>query len=187
MEQEHNEEQGLRRWPDLFKRIVPSVYYFLTALCVGTILLFLLTVFYRPCRVDGVSMVPTLQHGDLLILSCQDSVLQRGEIVAISREGEPPLIKRVIAVGGDTVRIDQHSGKVYVNGAEWEEPYLNVTTPCIELKGEVTVPAGHLFVMGDNRAVSHDSRYEDIGFVDADDVIGTATYRLLPFSEKGAL
>ncbi len=188
MEQEkEQQEQELRRLPALLRRMVPGAYYFLTALCVGTILLFLVTVFYRPCRVDGVSMVPTLQNGEVLILSCQDGVLRRGEIVAIRREGEAPLIKRVIAMGGDTVRIDQHTGTVFVNGVPAEESYLNCETPCIDLKGEVTVPSGHLFVMGDNRPVSHDSRYEEIGFVDVDEVIGTAVYRLLPLSKKGGL
>ena len=96
-----------------------------------------------------------------------------------------PLIKRVIAVGGDTLSIED--GQVYLNGELLSEPYLNQTTPAFELSGTVTVPEGHVFVMGDNRWDSHDSRWNDIGFVEVGDIVGKVFWRIWPLSSFGAV
>lgn len=177
----------LKRRLKAVRRTLPSVYYVVSCLCVFTAVLALLTAFYRPCAVQGDSMVPTLQSGDRLLLSCGNTEPQYGDIIAVRREGKTPLIKRVIAVEGDTLRIDEFSGEVYLNGKLLEEPYIKSSTPQKELLGEVTVPAGMLFVMGDNRVVSHDSRYNDIGFVAVEDMIGTAVFRFYPFSRIGGV
>ncbi len=169
------------------RRLLPGAYYVLSCLCVFTVLLVLFSVFFRPCTVEGSSMVSTLQSGDRLLLNCWDREVEYGDIIAIRREKAMPLIKRVIAKEGDTLYIDALSGGVYRNGELLNEPYVTETTPCKDLKGEVTIPKGCLFVMGDNRSDSHDSRYEDIGMVSAADVIGTAVLRFYPLSEMGGV
>ena len=132
---------------------------------------------FRTVGVDGTSMVPTLRSEDRLILTHMFYRPERGDIVVISRaeEGKTPLIKRVIAVEGDTVEITQNK-EVILNGKVLDEPYLNVSTPPKGCIGAVTVPKGHIFVLGDNRAVSWDSR--DIGPVPVSLVMGKATFRL---------
>ena len=94
------------------------------------------------------------------------------------------LIKRVIAKGGDTIAIAD--GKVYRNGEALDEPYIKdgYTNGGID---ETTVPEGTLFLMGDNRVVSIDSRSPEVGFVDEDLVIGKAVVRLFPFDEFGSI
>lgn len=177
----------IKRGAKAVHRLLPGAYYMLWCLCVFTVILALFSVFFRPCTVEGSSMVPTLQNGDRLMLNCLDREVEYGDIIAIRREKEMPLIKRVIAKEGDTLYIDALSGGVYRNGKLVDEPYLTEITPCKDLEGEVTIPQGCLFVMGDNRSDSHDSRYEDIGMVSAADVIGTAVFRFYPLSEIGGV
>lgn len=162
---------------------------------------------FRVVGVDGESMQMTLMNQDRLLLTSGYEQVTRGDIVVISRELKPetpaedgeepsdggltrsvmlePLIKRVIAVGGDTLSIED--GQVYLNGEVLSEPYLNQTTPAFELSGTVTVPEGHVFVMGDNRWDSHDSRWNDIGFVEVGDIVGKVFWRIWPLSSFGAV
>lgn len=175
-----------KQWRAL-RQHMAGVYYGVSCLCVLTAIFVTVTAFVRPCVVKGYSMVPTLQDGDYLLLSCMNYEPTVGDIVAIRREEAEPLIKRVIAVAGDVLSIDRVSGAVCRNGEVLEESYISGSTPPVQLLGEVTVPEGSLFVMGDNRGNSHDSRYADIGFVAVDAVIGKARYRLYPFSERGEL
>lgn len=142
----------------------------------------------RTVGVDGDSMNNTLLNGDRLLLSSYPYTPERGDIVVINRENDEPLIKRVIAVGGDTLDIDAESGKVILNGKELEEPYLDVTyTPRAHFSGEVVVPDDCIFVMGDNRTGSHDSRYNDIGFVKVSNVMGKALWRVAPIHSFGSI
>ncbi len=170
----------------VLRRFLPSVYYVLSCLCVFTAVMALFISFYRPCVVHGTSMSPTLQGGDQVLLSCKSNP-DRGDIVAVRREDEVPLIKRVIAVEGDTVYIHPQDGTVLVNGVVLEEPYIQGSTPQKELLGEITVPKGKLFVLGDNRATSHDSRYQDIGLISLEDIVGIAVFRFAPLSKFGGL
>lgn len=164
--------------------------------CVALVYCFL----FRVVGVDGESMQMTLMDQDRLLLTSGYEQVTRGDIVVISRELKPditaadgggrtvmlePLIKRVIAVGGDTLSIED--GQVYLNGELLSEPYLNQTTPAFELTGTVTVPEGHVFVMGDNRWDSHDSRWNDIGFVEVGDIVGKVFWRIWPLSSFGAV
>ncbi len=176
----------IKRWR-AWQRHAAGMYYCVSCLCILTVLLAAVITVARPCVVQGRSMVPTLQNGDYLLLSCLNYEPAVGDIVAVTRENNTPLIKRVIAVEGDTLRIDRATGTVFRNGVALEEPYIAGSTAPVQLSGEVTVPRGMLFVMGDNRGESHDSRYQDIGFVSAEAVIGKAQYRLYPFSESGRL
>lgn len=143
----------------------------------------------RTVGVDGDSMNYTLLHGDKLLLSSYPTYIpERGDIVVIYRDNDEPLIKRVIAVEGDTLDIDPHTGEVILNGEVLEEPYLEFEfTPRVQFSGEVVVPDGCIFVVGDNRPSSHDSRYDDIGFVEVSEVMGKALLRVAPLERFGSI
>ena len=100
-----------------------------------------------------------------------------------------PIVKRVIAVGGQTVDIDYQTGTVYVDGEALDEPYLNepMEEPWYEDLTSVTVPEGSVFVMGDNRNHSNDSRDVTLGTVDERYVLGRAVCVLLPFQNFGMI
>ncbi len=157
----------------------------------------------RLCRVDGDSMKETLHHGELLITTSIGTP-DRGDIVVFHQttNGDSvgfnePLVKRVIAKGGDTVCIDYTTSTVYINGEELNEPYAVLISPngiydprsvpdygYQPLSGifEVTVPDGCYFVMGDNRNHSSDSRTAQIGFVDGRRILGRVVLRTKPFT-----
>ncbi|MBQ6444769.1 MAG: signal peptidase I [Clostridia bacterium] len=133
----------------------------------------ILTFLFRVVTVDGHSMVPNLQHGDRLILTDVTTHYERGEIVVISRADDDPLVKRVIAVAGDT--IDFQNGSVYLNGVLLDEPYIDQETYDVSPGPPdfpLTVPNGYVFVMGDNRGNSLDSRSYEVGLVDTHRILG---------------
>lgn len=139
----------------------------------------ILVFLFRVVTVDGRSMVPTLQDGDRLILTDVTTRYKHGEIVVISRADDDPLVKRVIAVGGDT--IDLRDGKVYLNGEELDEPYIDQETYDISPEPPdfpLTVPPGYVFVMGDNRGNSLDSRSIQVGLVDTHRILGKVVIHL---------
>ena len=151
------------------------------------IVVFLVFAFvFRILGVDGDSMFPTLRDGDWVAVSGITTSVDRGDIVVVTQpwERNVPIIKRVIAVGGDTVYIDFESNRVYVNGVELNEPYINEPT---RISGDVefplTVDEGKIFVMGDNRNISLDSRSSKIGLIDENYILGKALIRLYPMSE----
>lgn len=156
------------------------------------IIFVLFTFVFRPASVVGESMLPTLQNGDWLITVPQKEY-EYGDIVVFTpdenmtnHEGEPqngePYIKRVIATPGDRVEINFVSGQVIVNGETLDEPYiLALTKEAGDVTYPVVVPEGKLFVMGDNRNNSRDSRTSGVGFVDEETVLGKAIFRVLPF------
>lgn len=145
----------------------------------------LFTFVVRLIGVEGHSMLPTLQHGDrLLVLS---SLLyhdyQYKDIVILRKQtfDDKPIVKRVIATEGQTVDIDFHAGIVYVDGLALDEPYINELTYAEEGTAfPLTVPKGSIFVMGDNRNHSSDSRHSRLGTVDTRYVIGRAMFLLFP-------
>ena len=150
----------------------------------------LFTFVVRLIGVDGHSMVPTLQDGDrLLVLNALwDSDYAYGDIVVLRKESfmEEPIVKRVIATEGQTVDIDFASGSVYVDGELLEEDYINEPTYVEEgTQFPLTVPEGSIFVMGDNRNHSSDSRSSDLGTVDTRYVIGKAVFLLFPGADEG--
>lgn len=145
------------------------------------------TFAFRLVGVDGESMTNTLQHGDWL-LTHSKTEYEQGDIVVITQDNyfQEPLIKRVIAVGGQTVDIDYATATVYVDGIALDEPY--VKEGYLIQKGEYrefpyTVPEGHLFCMGDNRNGSSDSRSALVGPVDERQILGKAFIRILPFGD----
>lgn len=155
--------------------------------------------------VDGNSMTPTLENGDRLIIRSLGYSPENGDIVVInnkeahliSDDGKVVrtdginmiIVKRVIAVGGQTVDIDFESGSVFVDGNLLDEKYISEPTTRDEFAFEypLTVPEGYIFVMGDNRNISKDSRHPDIGLVDEKSIIGQAVFRIYPLKKFGGL
>jgi signal peptidase I len=140
----------------------------------------------RIIGVEGTSMVPTLLSGDKVIISNLFYEPEYGDIVVLQTEsfGGTPIVKRVIATEGQTVDIDFESGIVYVDGIRLEEDYINdLTHDPEDFQGPVTVPDGCIFVMGDNRNGSTDSRSSRVGMVDTRAVLGKVLFVLIPGQE----
>lgn len=150
--------------------------------------LLVFTFFIRMSQVEGGSMKPTLVNHDrtLLLSNVWYSDPQRGDIVVarVPDFSSDPIVKRVIAVEGDTVDIDFNSGVVFVNGKALEESYvLELTYNDFGAEGisyPLTVEKGHVFLMGDNRNDSYDSRYGGIGQVDKRDILGKVFFITMP-------
>ena len=137
----------------------------------------LLATLFRVVNVDGESMTNTLQNKDTLLISGTFYTPDYGDIVVVTRDGKDPLIKRVIGLAGDRIRIVE--GVVYRNDQPLTETYTrDGITPDNGMEEEVTVPVGEVFVMGDNRCDSLDSRM--IGTVSEEDILGRALFRLMP-------
>ena len=148
------------------------------------IVVLLLTFFLRLVDVSGTSMVPTLQSKDKVIVTNFLYTPQDGDIVVISHGAEysDPIIKRVIATEGQSLYIDFETGSVVVDGKELKEDYLQGFTPAEAAAIPSVIPDGKIFVMGDNRGVSLDSRSKEIGLIDKDDIIGKAQFVVFPFN-----
>jgi signal peptidase I len=150
------------------------------------IVLLVFTFVGRLTTVDGDSMYPTLKHGEQLIISNLFYEPQNGDIVVVQEQNgyfKGPIVKRIIAKGGQTIRFDFENWKVWVDGELLEEDYINYQ-PWFPMQSdgcpeELVVPEGYLFVMGDNRNGSTDSRNMSIvGFVSEDEVMGRVIFRL---------
>ena len=145
------------------------------------------TFVFRLVGVEGYSMTNTLQDNDWLLTVNKESY-ERGDIVVITEPNyfDEPLIKRVIAKGGETVNIDFTTGTVYVDGVALKEPYTRedyILPKLDDIEFPYTVPEGHIFCMGDNRNGSTDSRSNLIGPLDERYVLGKAVIRILPFGD----
>lgn len=195
--------EELFEWLDL---MVP-VLALATLLCAFVLMIF---------AVKGSSMYPTLSQGDVMLIQRIGYTPTAGDVVVLRKEGFPAegnseaIVKRVIATAGQEVRIDFDTNTVYVDGVALDEPYINHTTQWPDpatmevedhewLEGDVmelddamiytdlVVPEGCVFVMGDNRNYSTDSRDYRLGPVDERYVIGRACWVLFPFSHFGAV
>lgn len=163
-----------------------SAYEWVQALVCSVLAVVLVFTFaVRLIGVDGQSMVPTLQDGDRLLVvnSLLDSRYGQGDIVVLRKDSfmEEPIVKRVIATAGQTVDIDFSSGTVSVDDAVLQEEYINELTFTEEgTQFPLTVPQGSIFVMGDNRNRSTDSRDDRVGTIDTRYVIGRAVIMAFP-------
>lgn len=147
------------------------------------------TFVVRMVSVNGISMNPTLEDGERLIVSRVFYTPRYGDIVVITKPNSQhePLIKRVIATEGQEIDIDFEKGIVTVDGKILDEPYIAEPTNAY-YRGVAfpqTVPEGCVFVMGDNRNNSWDSRAPGVGMVDARHILGKVYYRVMPYSRLG--
>ena len=166
------------------KKLVSAVYEFADILVSALLVIFLIFTFlFRLVGVEGTSMVPTLQENDRLLVSSRQYETQYQDIVIVTQPNafHEPIVKRVIATEGQKVDIDFEKGIVYVDDKALDEPYVNAPTLTKEgVEFPVTVPEGHIFVMGDNRNMSTDSRSPMIGFIDVRYVLGKVEGRITP-------
>ncbi len=196
-------EEHTEKKPLLLADITEMVNTMLVSIFV---VLLLFTYFLRPVTVEGRSMNNTLSDGDRLLMYRFLYEPEQGDIVIISNtmghvfddEGnvvdsdyslDEHLIKRVVAVAGQTIDIDSTNGVIYIDGEVYEEDYIADLTLSNDgaFTYPITIPDGYVFVMGDNRNHSTDSRNICVGLVSVDDVLGKAVFRYYPFDTIGIL
>ena len=170
-----------------------SLYSWLQAVApviIGIVLVF--TFVGRRTPVDGPSMEPTLWHGDMMVVRSLGYTPKQGDVVVLTKPFENitgPIVKRVIAVGGQTVEINYAANTIYVDGEEIPQDYIlePMEQKSWQTISTITVPEGEVFVMGDNRNVSNDSRNPDLGTVDTRYILGKAELVLFPFGDLGLI
>ena len=156
-----------------------------------TLISLLFVFFIRVVGVDGSSMYPTLKDHDYLLLQSNFTAPQyrQGDVVVLTKKSfsaTTPIVKRVIATEGQTINIDFQTGEVFVDGKVLDEPYIFEPTYLEYSDGIILpaqVPEGCIFVMGDNRNHSADSRYGEIGMVDTRCVMGKVLFLAFPGAE----
>ncbi|MCI8423861.1 MAG: signal peptidase I [Lawsonibacter sp.] len=151
----------------------------------------------RLTRVNGASMDYTLQDGEMLLLWSLGYQPEQGDIVVLNKttaeflggEGGEAIVKRVIATGGQSVDIDYVTSTVYVDGQPLDEPYIkeamSLNTDLFMQNTHWDVPEGSIFVMGDNRNASTDSRHDLLGCIDCGYILGKVVLALWPLDQIG--
>ncbi|HEX7057668.1 MAG TPA: signal peptidase I [Bacilli bacterium] len=179
-----------------------EIVEWIKAILIAGVLVVVIRMFiFQPFVVDGPSMRPNFYTGERLIVNKLIYSIhppRRGEVIVFLAPEGKDYIKRVIALPGETIKVD--GDDVYINGKKIAEPYIadaikeahktrpvyNFTRDFKYVNGKlqaVTVPKDHVFVMGDNRPDSKDSRYEDVGFVPYDKIIGRADFVFWPLKK----
>ncbi len=169
------------------KELLDWVISIVVALAVA---LFIRQFIFTLVRVDGPSMLPTLHHNDTLYVNRFMYTPEEGDIIIFRPPNSPdtPYVKRVIATEGQEVIIDAREHKVYVDGVELVEDYISEDLVSAgTMKYPYVVPEDHVFVLGDNRNNSRDSRDASVGAVPRDNIIGKVVFRLLPVSDFGSV
>ncbi len=184
-------EKLVKKENSLYNRAAEYIYSVLSYLLICMLAVFVaFTFFFRLAVVDGASMYPTLNTGDRIIISNFLYSPDYGDIIAINKESaaESSMIKRVIGLPGDTVSINFETHLITVNGKVVYEDY-EVWEPISEAydmtfpSDTVTVPENSVFVLGDNRNNSIDSRHETVGFIHLDEINGKALFRIYPIGK----
>lgn len=169
------------RYKNKYRRTVSSTVWLLVIAAAVAILV--ATLWMPVLQIYGESMTPTLEDGDIVV-SVKSSDFEPGDVVAFYYNNKI-LVKRVIAQAGDWVNIDDE-GTVYVNDVELDESYLEEKAfgEC-DLTLPYQVPDGRIFVMGDHRSVSIDSRSSQVGCIAQEQIVGKLTFRVWPFNKIG--
>ncbi len=177
--EESKKQKRKREYRNTIKHIVEVL------IVTAAISVLLATLFFPILKVSGVSMEPTLENGQIIVLE-KSGKFETGDLIGFYYQNKI-LLKRVIGQAGDYINIDA-SGNVYVNDVKLDEPYLNETAlgDCdIELPYQV--PDGKIFVMGDNRSKSVDSRSKLVGCVSEEQVVGRVMLRIWPLNQFGLM
>ena len=182
------EEEEEQLPPDVRAR--REAYDWIQSLMAALIVCVCLFIFFvRVIDVSGSSMNPTLYNGDKMIVSDVFYKPKAGDVVVFKSDSYDPnkaLVKRIIATGGQEINIDFSTGTVNIDGQPIEEDYIaELTTTKLDFIGPKTVPEGCVFVMGDNRNKSTDSRKKEIGMVDERMIIGRVYCVIFPLEELG--
>lgn len=166
-----------------FRRILRST---ISSLLVVAAIAVLVSMLFLPVlRVTGSSMTPTMQNDELIICS-KRSNFKQGDIVAFYYNNKI-LLKRVIGISGDYINITP-DGTVYVNDVKLDEPYVNeLALGTCDIEMPYQVPDNRIFVMGDHRSVSIDSRSSTVGCIADEYVIGKVIFRIWPFENIGTV
>ena len=165
-----------------------EIYDWVHCLSIALIICVVIFAFFiRLIDVKGTSMNPTLNNGDKMLVSGLFYSPKAGDVVVFKKDEYDPeraLVKRVIATEGQVINIDFDEGIVYVDGEPIVEDYiLEPTTNKLDFIGPQTVPDGCVFVMGDNRNASTDSRKKEIGMVDSRLILGRAYFVIYPLNQ----
>ena len=183
-----NEKEGTRK-----STFGSEVLEWTKVILISLIAAVAITTFIKPTLVKGESMYPTINEHDYLIINCTPYLSKNpsfGDIVVFETDyhtdsgKEKDLIKRVIGLPGDAISIKD--GVVYRNHEALDEPYINGDFTPGDMN-EFVVEENHLFVLGDNRSNSLDSRSKEIGVVPYEDIVGVVIVRLFPFNKIGPL
>lgn len=181
-EQETVNDGGASAFRDELFEWVRNIAIILTAV----ILIFVFA--FRVIGVDGDSMLPTLHDKDWMVISKLFYVPEPGDIVVLTKKQfmEQPIVKRVIATEGQEIDIDFDTGTVTVDGVVLDEPYIKEKTRRqFDMSFPAVVPENCVFVMGDNRMHSSDSRVSSLGMVDERYILGRLLFRIYPFGKIG--
>ena len=192
---EENQAKGSK-----FTAALSVLYDYVEVFAVSIIAVILIFTFcVRLCKVDGNSMNNTLKNEELIIATNLFYEPKQGDIIVfhlVNHKYQQPLVKRVIATEGQTVEINMQTGVIKVDGEIYEDTHAYLSGGKYETRADfdsryyssttesfaATVPQGTVFVLGDNRNNSNDSRMRDVGFVDVDTILGKAVLRLAPFT-----
>lgn len=171
--------------------VTESCYEWLHTLVTSIVMVvILLTFVFRLVVVDGASMMDTLYDKDQIFVTNFCYTPQCGDVVVISKGAQldKPIIKRVIATEGQTLDIDFETGTVVVDGVVIDEPYIKeLTTRKGDAEIPSVIPEGTVFVMGDNRNHSTDSRFKAVDLIDVNNIIGKAQCVVYPFDRMKTL
>lgn len=177
------EELNRVKYKERYRSVLKSTVY--TLITVAAIAVLVATLWLPVLQIYGNSMTPTLQDGEI-VFSMKTSDMEQGDIIAFYYNNKI-LVKRVIAGPGDWVNISE-DGTVYVNDAPLNEPYLaEKSFGDADIEFPYQVPDGRLFVMGDHRATSVDSRHQAVGCVAEEQIVGKIIFRVWPLEQFGGL
>lgn len=169
------------RYNQRYNSVLKSTVY--TLITVAAVAVLVATLWLPVLQIYGTSMTPSLQNGDIVI-SLKSAEFAEGDIVAFYYNNKI-LVKRIIAKPGDWVNIDAE-GTVFVNGQELQEPYITDKAfgDC-NIEFPYQVPDGRIFVMGDHRSTSVDSRNTAVGCVAQEQIVGRVVFRIWPLHNMG--